>query len=116
MSRWTPEPFRGLTPIELVTGDGDYPVNKNHLDLQNKHQQIIVRESSAASFLSETSSLEDDVLDKDEIKITSNVNNFIRPVIASATYISPIADTTMVLPPNHRPKSSRRIDSAEPMM
>lgn len=102
MSRWSPEPNDGLTPVEHSTETpSETPVSIivrertsviDHVDSTGKRVSssvlrsstpVVVKENSASSFLSESNS--QDQTQRELLSSTTSV----RPIIASATQIQP---------------------------
>ena len=83
MSRWSPEPKNGLTPINETVTSAE--VNRGSAEVRKSMvtPQILVKENSATSFLSDTSSQETNQNQR------SLSGNSIRPIIASATRLHP---------------------------
>ena len=114
MSRWSPEPvFPGITPIEIskLEEEGRVPSGRS----QQFTSQILVREKSDPSILSESSSSEEEAL-----QLTTA--NTIRPVIASAVHLTPISlgvfspsETKKTKKQKMGPRTSSRIRTVTPM-
>ncbi len=82
MSRWSPEPKNGLTPINEAITSAEVESNLE-TSKRNVTPNILVKEGSATSFLSETSSHETDQNNR------PSSGNSIHPIVASATQIHP---------------------------
>jgi hypothetical protein len=111
MSRWSPEPaFPGITPIEInkLEEEGRVPSGRS----QQFTSQILVREKSDPSILSESSSSEEEAL-----QLTTA--NTIRPVIASAVHLTPISlgvfSHSETKKQKMGPRTSSRIRTVTPM-